>query len=490
MNDILINCNKIESSAYIETNNKTRIITNVGYLITTNYEIIINMCKNTIDKMRFNKTRNDEIFVSHVNKPSTSNIIITQPYLIAFWENFQNEKLYVISNLSKFKKNVFSQYSIVIISHPLLNQQIHQIYKMSFNRVVLHNCHKKYFHKIIQCNFKWFVFSDEHTLNNSIRDTSEEILQHILVNDEQDTNNVTKHIIFCKKPIESLTLEGLVDKTIIDSVDKFNIKHIIKHLTDSSIKSEKDVIRYVLRRFNEQIKNIETNEHCIELMLFASYEDKKKKLDNLYKKKNVINEKKNELIKRITENNLCFICYSNIDIKTILKCCSNNVCFECINKWIKTNNTCPLCKKSEIQYFLVEDDHAVQIRNITNLNLSEENSIFENFQLLVKQLLTRTSKSKIAIIGYEQMFIRKFENILTTLNLSFLKFKGNNHILKNKLDKLNYEVDIIFIDCSRINCGIPINNITDIIILSKDFDVNAFNRQCKSVTNNWFLLYK
>jgi hypothetical protein len=88
------------------------------------------------------------------------------------------------------------------------------------------------------------------------------------------------------------------------------------------------------------------------------------------------------------------------------------------------------------------------------------------------------------------MFLRKFENILRGLSIAFLKFKGNNSVLKNKLSSFAGSVNVIFFDYSKIDYGIPMDCLTDIIVLSKDLNVDAFIRQCKNVENNWCLLYK
>ena len=491
MESVLTDCKEIERSSFINTKSNVKIATNVGYIITTSFEAIIKLTNNNFTKTKLSKTSHEDIFLSYLYETHNNNLIITQPYLINFWEKYENNDLHVITNINKFNKTDFKKYTTTVISHSMLNQQIHRIYTIPFKRIILHNCSKKYFHNKIHCDFKWYVFADRHLLNKSIRDCPDEIIKYILVEDaSSNSQSVSTEIVYCKKPIESLTLDGLVDNVILDNVNKFNIKNIIKHLTDPSIKSEKDVIKYVLRRFNEQIKNIETSEYCIEQMMFASPEDKKNKLENMSKKKNILLDKKNELTKRITDNNLCFICYSNIEIKTILKCCSNNVCFECINKWIKNNDTCPLCKQSQIKYFIVDNNENSETETV-KFELSNDNSIFENFQILISSILTLHSNRKVAIIGHEQLFLRKFESILKNINVNFVKFKGNHNILKQKMN--SYEQDslnVIIIDYSKVDYGIPMDYVTDIVVLSKDLNIDAFNKQCKNVENNWFLLYE
>ena len=42
---------------------------------------------------------------------------------------------------------------------------------------------------------------------------------------------------------------------------------------------------------------------------------------------------------------ICNICLSEISIQGDINSCSHEFCFSCIERWSKTQNTCPLCIK-------------------------------------------------------------------------------------------------------------------------------------------------
>ncbi|CRL03306.1 CLUMA_CG016369, isoform A [Clunio marinus] len=50
---------------------------------------------------------------------------------------------------------------------------------------------------------------------------------------------------------------------------------------------------------------------------------------------------------KLLENNICVICYSSVKEgqKSFPECCLHIFCFECLCKWSKQKNQCPLCKK-------------------------------------------------------------------------------------------------------------------------------------------------
>lgn len=53
---------------------------------------------------------------------------------------------------------------------------------------------------------------------------------------------------------------------------------------------------------------------------------------------------------KLLENNICVICYSSVKEgqKSFPECCLHIFCFECLCRWSKQKNQCPLCKKGEL----------------------------------------------------------------------------------------------------------------------------------------------
>lgn len=488
MNEIINKCKSLEEKPYIDTNNssKTKIYTNIGYLVTNNYEMLIKICSYNFSKIYYTDTQYKDIIISNEKNIDNINLIITQPYLIHIWEKYSNDSIYIVNQCSKVTDKVFKQYNIIVISHTTLKKNFNIIYEHSYKRVMFHNYTNKLISNCcIDYEFKWYVYSDTSLIKDGFYG-NKEILDHILINDKNDKDINTVNIE-CKRPITILTLDGLVDEVMLDNIEQYNIKHVIKHLTDSSIKTEKDIIKNVMRQFREQINNLETHEYCVKNMYFANTVDQQNKLVSLEKKKESIREKEQELKKRITENNLCFICYSEINITSVLKCCSNKVCFECINKWKKhsLNETvvCPLCKKDNFEFYVQEPT----IEYNTKDTLSPQNSIFENFECLIKQL--NNNVNKIGVLGNNKIFLTRFENILEKLHINFFNLRGNNNILKKISKRFEQDVNVLLLDMSILNTGIPLESMTHLIVLTNNIDPILFNNQCKNLRTNYYMTY-
>lgn len=506
MIEIVNDCNKLELSTSIETK-EVKIYTNIGFLITNNYKLIIELCKRTFSKTIFKPSKNKDIVFSYENTIDNVNLVVTSTNKLVFWDEHRSDTVTVLDRKSMLTKDVIKDNCIVVMSTPLFLQNLQFLRTFAFKRIIFHNVESSHIntdHDIVY-DFKWFVFSEDSQIQTRLLGTFE-FVSNILIKDQcRDINLVAsrEHRIMCKKPIEVLTLDGLVDEVLMNNIKKGNIRHIIKHLVDNSIKSEKDIIKSVLRVLNDKMNNFDTYEYCLRNMYFANDSDRESKLKQITYKKDEISKKKSELVDRITENNLCFVCYSSMEIICVMRCCVNKVCFECINRWARMNNTCPLCKASKIQYYVVEDNGDCERDTSTTVSrenkrvsessateFSDEHSIFQNFCVLLNKLVVH-GQSKVAIIGSERAFIQRFVDIVDEQELSHVWFKGNLNTLRKNLRRLHHteDMNIIFIDLSKIVGAVTIHSVTDIIVLSEDVCVNKTTLLSDNLKNIWRLVY-
>ena len=134
-----------------------------------------------------------------------------------------------------------------------------------------------------------------------------------------------------------------------------------------------------------------------------------------------------------------------------------------------------MCKKDNFEFFVQEPTIEYNVKD----EISSKNSIFENFECLIKQL--NNNENKIGILGNNKTFLTRFENILERMNMKFLNFRGNNNILKKISHQFKHDVNILFLDMSILNTGVPVEAMTDLIILINNINPVMFNNQCKNL---------
>lgn len=51
---------------------------------------------------------------------------------------------------------------------------------------------------------------------------------------------------------------------------------------------------------------------------------------------------------KLSENSTCVICYSSVKQESFPENCAHIFCFDCLCKWSRQKNQCPLCKKGKV----------------------------------------------------------------------------------------------------------------------------------------------
>lgn len=510
----VVKCHELESKPFITDKKSVKhIFTNTGYAVTKNCINIIQMCSVPINHTVYEPLQIDHdsyITIGRINRNTkcNKNIVVTHPYHLLCWQSIsktkksfntnivivtgskgldldcclRDDKDYCFIMTPSTLKKVWIQYSLM--------RTINFARVISYN-IDVNKCLNKY---KINYDFKWNVWSHISSLNQHIKLAYLGLLSSITVfSDDELTKDkkIEYNEIMCKKPIESITLDGLVERTIIDSIDTYDIKRVIKHLSSPMIKTEKDILKHVLKRFNDEIRVMEENELCVNKMEYASTQDKDDRMKTISDKKADIESKKNELVKRITENNLCFICYSTIEVKCVMKCCANPICFECINKWMNIKKSCPLCKYDNTSFFINEDFVEEKYSNSeSSLSLNPNHCLFKNFTILIDKLLEKDNK-RIVVVGKDESILNRFIKCMPS-NVTPLKFKGNSFILHKLINRFQDQTtqrSVLLINHSKLECGFPIHNATDIVSTSSHLNIESIVHQCEHLKHVWNLTF-
>lgn len=291
-----------------------------------------------------------------------------------------------------------------------------------------------------------------------------------------------QYIIQCKDPISTILLNGIVDKNVINCLNANNGKGAIELFNSRQKITQENIINIVIEKFIDQIKNINIQIEAYSQMIFNNDNDinlreRTTRIQKLKEKKNILNTKINDIKARIINNNLCSICYEDIENKTLVKCCSNIFCFKCINLWLCQKASCPLCKNNlkEDELFLIQEK---ENHNEINNEILDKNTINKNFDKLQNlEILLKNKKKGSKYLIFSEYDI-SFDNIIKIFenkyNFSYLK--GNKYIIQRILN--NYkdgDLDILLVNIHNYGSGLNLENTTDIIMFHK-FDANIENQ--------------
>ena len=289
-----------------------------------------------------------------------------------------------------------------------------------------------------------------------------------------------QYIIQCKDPISTILLNGIVDKNVINCLNANNGKGAIELFNSRQKITEENIINIVIEKFIDEIKNLNIQIEAYRQMIFNSdinlnIRERNARIKKLEEKRINLDTKINDIKKRINNNNLCSICYENIEDKTLVKCCSNTFCFKCINLWLCQKACCPLCKNNlkEEELFLIQEKD-----NETKNEIIDTNEINKNFDKLQNlEILLKNKKERSKYLIFSEYDI-SFENIIKIFSnkYKYSYLKGNKYVIERILnDYKEGDLDILLVNIHNYGSGLNLENTTDIVMFHK-FDANIENQ--------------
>ena len=289
-----------------------------------------------------------------------------------------------------------------------------------------------------------------------------------------------QYIIECKDPIETTLLNGIVDKNIINCLNADNDKGAISLFDSKQKKTEDNIINIVIQKYLLDISNIHVQIEATNQIVYSNdeiinTEERTQRVNRLNIKKQRLEDKIADIKNRIKNNKLCSICFDDdITDKSLVKCCSNIFCFKCINLWLASKNSCPLCKTQLTTEDLYLIQNKEEIPNCENIIIDESipNKEFDKLKNLEILLKNREEKSKFLIFSE---FDISFDRILKILKKNKMKYsflKGNKYMIQNIInDFKTNDLDILLINIYNYGSGMNLECATDIVMFHK-FDKN------------------
>ena len=141
-----------------------------------------------------------------------------------------------------------------------------------------------------------------------------------------------------------------------------------------------------------------------------------------------------------------------------------------------------MCKIDNPDFYVKQNEH---ITSKDILSISNENTIFENFIVLIKKLNNDDDHFTL-ILGTDDSYIQKFEMIMDNLNLQYILLKGNSFVFKKYA---SLKKKILTMNSKRYEYGVKNGYVSDIIILNDAHVNTTLLQKCVNSKTIWKLTY-
>lgn len=307
-----------------------------------------------------------------------------------------------------------------------------------------------------------------------------------------------KNTIICQNLMEINMLEGITSSNVIQCLNAGDVASALSLLQKGKVGSEETIVSLVKNSLEINVNNSKIKLEYTKNMIFHSEEIRDSKLKLIQDEVAGYESKLNLLCERIKENDVCMICMSEFEKKSITSCCKNSFCFGCICKWIAMNPTCPVCKTnlSILNDLYVIDNDVEVLDECVDRSLPKMDKHLQ-FQVLIRQIYDRNRDSKVLVFSEYDNSFSKIDKILheESLSYDYVKGVGINSIIQKY--KHGNETDVLLVNSKSFGSGLNLENTTDVILFHK-FDsqiekqvVGRAQRPGRtSVLNIHYLLYE
>ncbi len=350
----------------------------------------------------------------------------------------------------------------------------------------------KFIKEIFRCNMN----SSENLLHRKIFDNLVIKNNDSYVDLSFNLPNILYNTIICKEPLYVNLLSGIVSNQILQYLHGGDIQGAMECVNKNNVNTQENIINKILEDYVFKLNNFDIKIEYINRTLYQNENDRIVKLEKVKAERLILSNKLNLLKERLqSTDDDCVICFSEIDVKTITKCCNNSYCLKCISQWLEKHNSCPLCKsKVDFNTLYYINEQTIATNHESEQKFASEN--FSKYDNVIKLLESRTNNSKFLICSDYENSLVELETKFREKHIKYDKLKGNN--IKNTVDKYkNNDLNVLLLNSRYYGSGLNLENTTDIVLFHKldsEIEKQVIGRaqRCGRTTplNIWYMLHK
>ena len=415
----------------------------------------------------------------HEFKKINSTLILANNSIINQWiEELEktNLKIYSISKLKDIDNFKIDDYDVIIVTPSMYNKLIVRYSGYIWKRFIYDEPSHTYIPamKKFDAGFTWFITATPNLLlsrrcwgNGYLSNVfnhynfSYDILRMIVIkNDEEYVKSSyilpeTEELYhICYQPMYHM-VRDYIDIETSRMIEAGDISSAISRLGGNSTSNIMDVIRDNKKeQIDSLILRIQYYERRGNSLRVQRLIEQKEKLQTEIEK---LDEKFKE---RLSEN--CSICMDKLEKPVLVPCCQNIFCGKCVLEWMKTRNSCPLCRTS------VDTSDLIYISSEKS-NIETENEENENTKLSKPDTIIKIVKEKeegkfIIFSEFDETFYA-IREILNMYSISFKELKGHASTRKKNIRLFKEgKVKVLFLNSNYNGAGINLQESTDIIL--------------------------
>lgn len=427
------------------------------------------------------------ITAKETQKYIDTNLLIIPHKLLTQWVDFfkyaPGLKVHTCASIEDFKEldtiDKMKQYDVIILTCSKSKEFYDTFGKIGWSRIIIDEADSIQLPKttVLNCAFLWLVtatpkglrYVTKPYLGQIFRDIVPWCFNYLIIKNDQKFLDESiklptpkRIVVPCLTPRELDIIKTLIPNNIVSMINAGNTQEAVAAL-NCNVDTKENILKVVTNNILEFIDNKK-----IEL----EYENKKKYKvgSKSYKEQQVrIKQIKTAVEKSTTKyesikekilsmnDELCPICMDEFDQPTLLGCCKNIFCFECITFATKDTKKCPFCRQSVYK----EDFNIISSIPKKKKNTKE---LREKIDVL-KDIVINKPDGKFLIFANFPATFDKIKTMLTDLDITYGILKGTSKVVSSMIDDFSKgKINVLMLNAKYFGPGMNLQMTTDIVV--------------------------
>jgi SNF2 family DNA or RNA helicase len=284
------------------------------------------------------------------------------------------------------------------------------------------------------------------------------------VDESMKLPDIFTKFVECKASLVLNMLKDYVNCDVLQALNAHDFKKAIECLNPKNKNTEDNLISVLIDKYKREINVIDAKTSYTRELIYENPEAKEKDIVKLDTEKLKIEGIIDNIRTRVKNSTFCPICYNDYNNKSILDCCQNSFCFECLSKWVVNNKRCPMCNSVKcVKDILVTVDE-------DRVNADDEvvkDELLDKFNTAMKIIKEKPEGSFLILSSYDEPLLH-LTPLLTSESVSYAYLKGNQYCINNTIQKFNNnDVKVLLINPQYYGCGLNLEHTSDIILFHK-----------------------
>ena len=296
-------------------------------------------------------------------------------------------------------------------------------------------------------------------VNRVIRvENEKQFIQHSL-----NLPKINRVLIHCLTPPELSVIRKFIPGSVMQMVNGGDLEGAIRSL-NCSVQSGTNLIKALTNRMTDQISDLKMEVGCELKKKYRSEIKKQEQVELVAGLNNKIARIENrlaELEKNILdrENGICNLCFGEVEKPTMVNCCNNIFCFDCILDTCSQSHRCPICRQPVYQGSLTLIEPKAEIK--------DDYERLDKVDALIRLVKKKPTGKFILFSKYDQTFARIIKKARTD-GISFGTPKGSNAQVNRMVKRFEQgKIQLLMLNSKQFGAGLNLHMATDIVIFHR-----------------------